>query len=72
MATPQSLLHFSLGALDKHTQTLGMCLKSLAPGLEPQSTEWETSDVNITLSVGSTKFLETVWECLLPETKLEK
>ena len=53
MAMPLSLLlHSPLRILDTHIHTLGMSLKPLDLGLEPQLTMWESSNASITAVAG--------------------
>ena len=53
MATLQSLLlHSPLGILGMHAHTPDMSSKPPGPGLKPQSTTWESSDIAITLTAG--------------------
>ena len=46
------LLHSPLGILGTHAHAPGVSFKPPGPGLELQSTTWESSDIAITLSAG--------------------
>ena len=53
MAMPQPLLlHSPIGILGTHAHAPSMSFKPPDPGLEPQLTMWESSDITIMPSAG--------------------